>query len=84
MICYVAALLHIVLLLFIDGFSPLVGYPKWKVSDVVQQKVSLSEDAKVEYRTSRTQEIQVGGKVNNGAVPNSRLLTSPGPAHRYK
>ena len=24
---------------------------------------------------------QVGGKVNNGAVLNSRLLTSPGPAH---
>ena len=27
------------------------------------------------------QEIQEGGKVNNGAVHNLRLLTSPGPAH---
>ena len=27
------------------------------------------------------QEIQVGGKVNNGVVHHSRLLTSPGPAH---
>ena len=27
------------------------------------------------------QEIQDGGKVNNGAVHNPRLLTSPGPAH---
>src|SRR4051812_47273671 len=27
------------------------------------------------------QERQVGGEVNNGAVHNSRLLTSPGPAH---
>ena len=26
-------------------------------------------------------EIQVGGKVNNGVVQNSRFLTSPGPAH---
>ena len=50
----------------------------------VPKQVSLSEDAKVEYRTSRTHEIQVGGEVNNGAVLNLRLLTSPGPAHRYK
>ena len=26
-------------------------------------------------------EIQEGGKVNNGVVHNSRLLTSPGPTH---
>ena len=38
--------------------------------DVAQQQVSLSEDAKVEYRTTRTQEIQEGGKVKNGAVHN--------------
>ena len=25
--------------------------------------------------------MQVGGKVNNGAVHNQRLLTSPGPTH---
>ena len=48
---------------------------------VAQQQVSLSEDAKVEYRPVGLQERQVGGKVNNGAVHNSRLLTSPGPAH---
>ena len=47
----------------------------------MQRQVSLSEDAKVEYRPVGLQEIQVGGKVNNGAVHNSRLLTSPGPAH---
>ena len=40
--------------------------------------VSLSEDVKVEYRTSRTQEIQVGGKVNKASFT---LLSSPGPAH---
>src|SRR3954463_9487505 len=49
--------------------------------DVAQQQVSLSKDAKVEYRPVGLQEIQVGGKVNNGAVHNSRLLISPGPAH---
>ena len=45
----------------------------------MQQQVSLSEDANVEYRTSRTHEIQVGGKVNK--APFTILLTSPGPAH---
>ena len=49
--------------------------------DVAQQQVSLSEDAKVEYRPVGLQERQVGGKVNNGAVHNSRFLTSPGPTH---
>ena len=52
--------------------------------DVAQQQVSLSEDAKVEYQPVGLQEIQVDGKVNNGAVQNSSFLTSPGPAHRYK
>ena len=52
--------------------------------DVVQQQVSLSEDAKVEYRPVGLQEIQVGGKVNNGSIHNSRLVTSPGPAHNKK
>src|SRR4051812_39506315 len=51
------------------ALSLLVGYPKWKVR-CSTTTVSLSEDAKVEYRTSRTQERQVGGKVNNGAVHN--------------
>ena len=50
--------------------------------DVAQQQVSLSKDAKVEYRPVGLQERQVGGKVNNGAVQNSRLLTSPRPAHK--
>src|SRR3954468_9841820 len=49
--------------------------------DVAQWQVSLSEDAKVEYRPVGLQERQVGGKVNNGFVHNLRLLTSPGPAH---
>src|SRR3954471_20545738 len=49
--------------------------------DVAQHQVSLSKDAKVEYRPVGLQERQVGGKVNNGVVHNSRLLTSPGPAH---
>ena len=49
--------------------------------DVAHQQVSLNEDAKVEYRPVGLKEIQVGGKVNNGAVRNLRLLTSPGPAH---
>src|SRR4051812_28874809 len=49
--------------------------------DVAQQQVSLTKVAKVEYRPVGLQEIQVGGKVNNGAVHNLRLLTSPGPAH---
>ena len=48
----------------------------------MQQQVSLSEDAKVEYRTSRTHEIQVGGKVNKASF--TILLTSPGPAHRIQ
>ena len=55
---------------------PLLVTPSGRF-DVAQQQVSLSEDAKVEYRTSRTQEIQEGGKVNNGA----EVATSPGPAH---
>src|SRR3954468_6647515 len=49
--------------------------------DVAQWQVSLTEDAKVEYRPVGLQERQEGGKVNNGAVHNLRLLTSPGPAH---
>src|SRR3954471_21124249 len=49
--------------------------------DVAQQQVSLSEDAKVEYRPVGIQERQEGGKVNNGVVHNLRLLTSHGPAH---
>src|SRR3954467_5886424 len=49
--------------------------------DVAQQQVSLSKDAKVEYRPVGLQEIQVAGKVNNDAVHNRGLLTSPGPAH---
>src|SRR3954462_6437638 len=47
--------------------------------DVAQQQVSLSKDAKVEYRPVGLQEIQVGGRVNN--VPFEILLTQPGPAH---
>src|SRR3954470_10978392 len=47
--------------------------------DVSQQQVSLSEDAKVEYRPVGLQERQVGGKVNK--APFTKLLTSPGPAH---
>ena len=34
-------------------FSPLVGYPKWKVRCRVAA-ISLSEDAKVECRSNRT------------------------------
>src|SRR4051812_6056581 len=59
--------------------------PRWlpqvEGSDVLQHQVSLSKDDKVEYRPVGLQERQEGGKVNNGAVHNSRLLTSPGPAH---
>src|ERR1043165_4872162 len=47
--------------------------------DVAQQKVSLNEYAKVEYRPVGLQEIQVGGRVNN--TPFEILLTQPGPAH---
>ena len=42
--------------------------------DVAQQQVSLSEDAKVEYRPVGLEEIQVGGKVNNGAIHNRGCL----------
>src|SRR3954466_3277207 len=42
--------------------------------DVAQQQVSLSKDAKVEYRPVGLQEIQVGGKVNNGTVHNRGCL----------
>ena len=49
--------------------------------DVAQQQVSLSEDAKVEIDQWDSKMDTQGGKVNNGAVHNSRLLTSPGPAH---
>src|SRR3954465_11010217 len=47
--------------------------------DVAQQQVSLSKDAKVEYRSVGLQEIQVGGRVNNAQI--EILLTQPGPAH---
>src|ERR1043165_2572616 len=47
--------------------------------DVAQQQVSLSKDAKVEYRPVGLQEIQVGGRVNNALF--EILLTQPGPAH---
>ena len=47
--------------------------------DVAQQQVSLSEDAKVEYRPVGLQEIQVEGRVNN--APFKILLTQSGPAH---
>ena len=50
--------------------------------DVAQHQVSLTEYAKVEYRPVGLQEIQVGGKLNK--APFTILLTSPGPAHRYK
>ena len=45
----------------------------------MQQQVSLSEDAKVEYRPVGLQRRQVGGKVNK--APFTILLTSPRPAH---
>src|SRR3954470_21084758 len=47
--------------------------------NVAQQQVSLSEDAKLEYRPVGLQERQVGGKVNK--APFTILLTSPGPTH---
>ena len=50
--------------------------------DIVQQQVSLSEDAKVEYRPVGLQDVKEGGKVNKALF--TILLTSPGPAHRYK
>ena len=61
--------------------SLLVGYPKWKVRCSVA--ANFPRWRYQGYRTSRTHEIQVGGEVNNGIVLNLRLLTSPGPAHRY-
>src|SRR4051812_26500529 len=42
--------------------------------DVAQQQVSHSEDDKVECRAVGLQEIQVGGKVNNGVVHNRGFL----------
>ena len=49
--------------------------------DVDSSKISLGKDTKVEIEPVGLQVLRVGGKVNNGAVHNSRLLTLPGPAH---
>ena len=56
----------------------LVGYPKWKVYADSGKFPSVKIPR---FVSSRTQEDTLGGKVNNGAVLNLRLLTSPGPAH---
>ena len=61
-----------------DGFSPLVGYPKWKVR-CSTAAVSLSEDAKVEIDQQDSKDRQEGGKVNK--EPFTIFLTSLGPSH---
>src|SRR3954465_1657794 len=43
--------------------------------------ISLGKDSKVDIEPVGLAEIKEGGKVKNGVVHNSRLLTSPGPAH---
>src|SRR4051812_5150902 len=61
--------------------SLLVGYPKCKVRSSVATSFPLANMLRFRLSPVGLQEIQEGGKVNNGVVHNSRLLTSPGPAH---
>src|ERR1041385_7211563 len=61
-------------------FSPLIGYPKWKVRCSVAA-ISLSEDAKVEYRTNRTPITTSRWQSEQWCRLQPRLLTLPGPAH---
>ena len=51
----------------------LVGYPKWKV-DEDSGKISLSEDAKVVYRTSRTQTDTLSGRETKAPFLRQTLL----------
>ena len=64
-------------------FLPLVGYPKWKVRCSVAA-ISHREDAKVEYRTNKTPIDTRRWSSEQWRRLQPRLLTSPGPAHRYR
>src|ERR1041385_8240893 len=54
--------------------SLLVGYPKWKVRCRVAAEFPLAKMLRLSIEPVGLQEIQEGGKVNNGVVHNSGCL----------